>query len=72
MSRVMIIIGRSDYADLISILDHRIRSERARRAAYHGKRDHAQAHAADGRRERLVCLRNALVEGCQAKEVDDA
>lgn len=71
MSRVMIIIDRSDYADLISILDQRIRSERARRAAFHGQRDHAQAHAADGRRERLVCLRNALVEGCQAKEVSD-
>lgn len=71
MSRVMIVIERAEYADLLSILEERIKSERARRAAYNSKRDHAQAHAAEGRRERLLNLRNALVEGCQAKEVAD-
>lgn len=72
MSRVMIIIERTDYADLISVLEKRIKSERARRAAFNSNRDHAQAHVAEGRRERLLKLRNALVDGCQSKEVDDA
>lgn len=71
MSRVMIVIERTDYADLISILDQRIKSERARRAAFKSNRDHANAHAAEGRRERLLRLRNALVDGCQVKEVVD-
>lgn len=72
MSRVMIVVERTDFADLISILEERIKSERARRAAFNSNRDHAQAHAAEGRRERLLKLRNALVDGCQAKEVEDA
>ena len=71
MSRVMIVVERTDFADLISILEERIKSERARRAAFNSNRDHAQAHAAEGRRERLLKLRNALVDGCQAKEVED-
>ncbi len=71
MKKIRLIVQRTDYSDLISLLDQRIRSERARMAAFRGNNDHANAHAAEGRRERLLQLRNSLVEGCDPVEVSD-
>lgn len=71
MKKIRLIIQRTDFADIITLLEQRIRSERARMAAFRGNHDHANAHAAEGRRERLLQLRNALVDGCDPAEVSD-
>ena len=71
MNNVRISISRKDYSELIQLLDQRIRSERARMSAFRGLRDTANAYAAEGRRDRLLSMRNALVEGCTDEGVDD-
>ncbi len=71
MNNVRISIPRTDYSEIIQLLDQRIRSERARMAAFRRLSDSGNAHAAEGRRDRLLSMRNALVEGCTDEVVDD-
>ncbi|MBO6512644.1 MAG: hypothetical protein JJ974_01595 [Phycisphaerales bacterium] len=67
---VTIDLAESDYSDLIQLLDSRIKSERARAAAYKAHRDHSNQMVASGRMSQLIALRNAVVSGCR-QEVDD-
>ena len=71
MSVVHFKIAESDYACLIELLDTRIKSERARAAAFRGRRDHSNQMIAAGRMNQLLNLRNALVVGCQSQVDDD-
>ncbi len=68
--KVMVVLTESDYADLIQLLDIRIKSERARAAAFKARRDHSNQMVANGRMSQLLNLRNAVATGCR-QEVDD-
>ncbi len=68
--QLTVVLNASDYADLIQLLDQRIKSERGRAAAYKAHRDHSNQMVANGRKAQLLELRNALVTGCR-QEVDD-
>tara|TARA_R110002072_G_scaffold95141_1_gene209673 strand:+ start:218 stop:448 length:231 start_codon:yes stop_codon:yes gene_type:complete len=68
--QLTVVLNESDYADLIQLLDERIKSERGRAAAYKARRDHSNQMIANGRKSQLLELRNALVNGCR-QGVDD-
>lgn len=64
------VLSDSDFVDLIQLLDQRIKSERARAAAYKAHHDHSNQMIANGRKAQFIELRNALVVGCR-EGVDD-
>ena len=67
---VTIVLAESDYANLIQLLDTRIKSEHGRVAAFKGRHDYSNLMVAKGRMSQLVDLKNAVVAGCRL-EVDD-
>lgn len=69
--KVLIVLAESDYAALIQLLDTRIRSERARAAAFKARRDHSNQIVASGRMSQILDLRNAVASGCRL-ELDNA
>jgi hypothetical protein len=68
--KVTVVLAETDFADLIDLLETRIKSERARAAAFKSHRDHSNHRIACGRMTQLLELRNALASGCH-EEVDD-
>lgn len=72
MSNVTIQIDDRDYTEMIQLFDERIRSERARMAAFRGRGDRSNAYFAEVKKNRLIEIRNGLVSGFQHGEAEDA
>ena len=72
MPNVKVILPDKDHSDLIKLLETRIRSERARAAAYKRLDDHSNAYFSKMEHERLVELKEAMVSGLQHLDAGNA
>ncbi len=71
MPSVSVILEHRDHTDLINLLERRIRSERARAAAYKRLDDQTNAYFSKMEHERLIELKESMVSGLQHLDGDN-